>query len=309
MSFHFRDRLAGLVREAAAAGVMVGTSSWKYAGWCGQIYDEQRYLTRGRFSEAKFERECLREYAETFSTVCVDAGYYQFPSERWVEKLCGQVPETFRFSFKVTDAITIRRYSQQVRHGSLAGKMNPHFLNAELFCGSFLRPLTAMREQVGVLIFEFSQFYPSDFERGRDFVQMLDAFLGALPGGWQFAVEMRTRSLLVPEYFAMLARHGVAHVYNAWARMPGVGEQLAMAESQTADFTAARLLLTAGRSYAEAVERFSPYREVQARDDGVRADGKALLERAKKGKRPSFIYVNNRLEGNAPETIAVILES
>ena len=67
----YRQRIAQL----AAEDVFIGTSSWKYAGWCGQIYDEQRYLTRNKFSEAKFERECLSEYAQTFSTVCVDAGY------------------------------------------------------------------------------------------------------------------------------------------------------------------------------------------------------------------------------------------
>ncbi|MEO6788992.1 MAG: hypothetical protein ABI318_22950 [Chthoniobacteraceae bacterium] len=61
--------------QLAHSGIFVGTSSWKYPGWCGQFYDEQRYLTRGKFSEAKFERECLAEYAQTFSTICVDAGY------------------------------------------------------------------------------------------------------------------------------------------------------------------------------------------------------------------------------------------
>ena len=55
--------------ELARGGICIGTSSWKYPGWCGQLYDEQRYLTRSKFSEAQFERECLAEYAQTFSTV------------------------------------------------------------------------------------------------------------------------------------------------------------------------------------------------------------------------------------------------
>ena len=71
MNLQFLDTLADKVKEAAKTNVFIGTSSWKYSGWCGQIYDEQKYLTRGKFSEAKFERECLSEYAETFSTVCV----------------------------------------------------------------------------------------------------------------------------------------------------------------------------------------------------------------------------------------------
>lgn len=96
--------------ELARSGVFIGTSSWKYPGWCGQLYEEQRYLTRGKFTEAKFERECLTGYAQTFSTVCVDAGYYHFPSEKWIGGLCAQVPDHFRFGFKVTDEITIKKF-------------------------------------------------------------------------------------------------------------------------------------------------------------------------------------------------------
>jgi len=84
--------------QLADQGIFIGTSSWKYPGWCGLIYDEQRYLTRSKFSDAKFNRECLADYAETFRTVCVDAGYYQFPTESYVGELCGQVPDGFKFA-------------------------------------------------------------------------------------------------------------------------------------------------------------------------------------------------------------------
>ena len=49
------------------------------------IHDESRYMTRGKFSESRFERQCLAEYAETFKTVCVDAAYYRFPDLRYIE--------------------------------------------------------------------------------------------------------------------------------------------------------------------------------------------------------------------------------
>jgi hypothetical protein len=51
------------------------------------IYDEQRYVYRGKFSESRFERTCLTEYAEVFKTVCVDAAYYTFPSEKYLTGL------------------------------------------------------------------------------------------------------------------------------------------------------------------------------------------------------------------------------
>jgi len=52
-----------------AKGVFIGTSSWKYPGWRGQLYDEERYVTRGKFSESRFNRDCLAEYAEVFTSL------------------------------------------------------------------------------------------------------------------------------------------------------------------------------------------------------------------------------------------------
>jgi uncharacterized protein YecE (DUF72 family) len=298
------------VASLAAENVFIGTSSWKYAGWCGQIYDERCYITRNKFSKKRFEETCLAEYARTFSTVCVDAGYYKFPDEKYLEKLCAQVPDGFRFSFKVTDTITLKHYPNLPRFGALAGMDNRHFLNAGMFRESFLKPCEQFRDHIGALIFEFSQFYSRDFEHGRDFAAALDTFLGELPRGWQYGIEIRNKTFLQPEYFEMLSRHGVAHVFNSWSRMPPVSEQLAMEGSQTTDFMAARFLLTPGRKYEEAVKEFGPYKETKAADTDARAAGKALIAKAKRtSKRPSFIYVNNRLEGNALNTIKAMKDA
>ena len=165
----------------AAAAIYVGTSSWKYPGWCGLVYDEQRYVTRAKFSEAKFERTCLAEYAETFRTVCVDAGYYQFPTEKYLAGLCDQVPDGFKFGFKVTDEVTIKKFPGLPRFGPRGGTMNANFLNAGLFRERFLQACEPHREKIGPLLFEFSTFHAREFEHGCDFVAALDEFLGALP--------------------------------------------------------------------------------------------------------------------------------
>ena len=60
------SRLAPKLRTLADRGVYFGTSSWKYDGWLGSIYSRDRYVTRGKFSKAKFEENCLAEYAQTF---------------------------------------------------------------------------------------------------------------------------------------------------------------------------------------------------------------------------------------------------
>jgi hypothetical protein len=74
-----RQELADQVALLAVQGVYVGTSSWKYPGWCGTIYDRARYEYRGKFAETRFKRDCLAEYAEVFKTVCVDVGETRKP--------------------------------------------------------------------------------------------------------------------------------------------------------------------------------------------------------------------------------------
>src|SRR5438309_4067751 len=93
------------------------------------------------------------------------------------------------------------------RFGLRAGKPNENFLNTDLFATAFLKPCEDIRDKVGVLMFEFSRFYPTDYEHGRDFVADLDSFLGKLPRDWPYAIEMRNRFWLKDEYFGCLARH------------------------------------------------------------------------------------------------------
>src|SRR5690606_29363870 len=121
---------------------------------------------------------------EVFSTVCLDACYYTFPSEKWLEGLAKQVPAGFKFGFKVTGEITLAHFPNLRRFGKRAGSRNAHFLNAELFAREFITPCEAIREKVGVIIFEFSHFHESDYQRGRDFLPHLDTFLSRVPKGW-----------------------------------------------------------------------------------------------------------------------------
>src|ERR1035438_1641303 len=88
-----------------------------------------------------------------------------------------------------------KRFPNLPRFGVKAGQPNHDYLNANLFATAILTPCEAIREKVGVLMFEFSRFRPIDYEHGRDFANELDAFLGKLPKGWPYAVEIRNRGV------------------------------------------------------------------------------------------------------------------
>ena len=137
-------------------------------------------------------------------------------------------------------------------------------MNTELFTKAFLKPCEPFRKNVGILLFEFSKFYQSDYQHGRDFVSDLDKFLGHLPSGWPYGVEIRNRNFLHPEYFAVLKQHGATHVFNSWAEMPSVKDQLTLGGSRTnPTLCAARFLLKPGRKYEESVKLFEPYDKVK----------------------------------------------
>jgi hypothetical protein len=54
----------------------------------------------------------------------------------------------------------------------------------ELFAKAFLKPCEPVRHAIGLLMFEFSRFWPTDYEYGRNFIADLDKFPGQLPKGW-----------------------------------------------------------------------------------------------------------------------------
>jgi uncharacterized protein YecE (DUF72 family) len=304
----FRQLLAARLNTLAQQNIYLGTSSWKYDGWLGQIYTPERYFTRGRFSQKKFETECLNEYAETFPVVCGDFSFYQFPSESYWQRLFAASPPSLQFAFKVPEEITVKEWPKHLRYGARGGLLNESFLNARLFEAAFLRPLERYRQRVAVMIFEFGTLPKRHYENIEPFAADLRQFLSDLPPGWRYSVEIRNQEFFEPRYFDALRKHNVAHVFNSWTRMPDLPNQAAIPQAYTADFLVARALLRPGRAYEQAVQKFQPYKEIQEVNPPARAGLRELIERARATRQTAFLFVNNRLEGNAPSTIQAVTE-
>lgn len=307
-SWFNRERLRDRLAELAAQNIFIGTSSWKYDGWLGQIYSPDRYLVRGRFSQKKFQDECLSEYASIFPIVCGDFTFYQFPSEAYWRRLFASAPASLKYAFKAPEEITVKTFPKHPRYGGRAGERNSSYLDPLLLRNAFLDLLEPYGARVAGLIFEFGTFSKQCYQDVRQFVDELDPFLAALPPSFRYGVEIRNREFLDSDYFACLRRHRVAHVFNAWTRMPLLREQMAIADAYTADFTVTRGLLRQGRSYENAVAKFSPYKQVQDPNPEVRESLKNQISRARERNQPSYIFVNNRLEGNAPQTIEAVVD-
>jgi hypothetical protein len=91
--------------------------------------------------------------------------------------------------------------------------------------------------------------------------------------------------------------------------MPTLDQQAQLPGALTADFTVVRALLACGRGYEQAVKTFEPYREIKESNEGAREGIRQIAKETRSLKKDAFIYINNRLEGNAPSTIEAVVDS
>ena len=286
------------------ANVRFGTSTWTYDGWAGEVYHR---AYRGAQPARRLE-----EYARypLFRTVGIDSAFYDPPTEEVLAAYARALPPGFPCVSKVWDRITARRFNQDARWGNLAGQRNPDFLNADLFKDAVLGPYAhAFRDHAGAFVFEFQAMRGKDLPEPAQWAGELDEFLRQLPRDFRYAVELRNPELLSDAHGAVLARHGVAHVFNSWNEMLPIGAQLELPWTFPAGFTVARALLRPGRAYADAVKLFEPYDRIRDPQPEVRNDLLHVVAEVMRRRLEALLLVNNRLEGNAPGTIRALVEA
>jgi uncharacterized protein YecE (DUF72 family) len=156
------------------------------------------------------------------------------------------------------------------------------------------------------------QFPPAPRGSGAslaEFAERLDAFLGALPRDFSYAVELREERLLTDEYRRVLSRHGAAHVYNAATAMPMPAAQAERVPPAGAPFVVVRLLLRPGTGYDERREEFLPFDRIVDPNPELRAQVVSLVRGAlERPETPVYVLVNNKAEGCAPATIRALAE-
>jgi uncharacterized protein YecE (DUF72 family) len=294
------DEFAELARRLPPV-VYFGTSSWNYPGWQGLVYHE---LRPSRTNSAAL----LEEYARfpLFRTVGIDSTFYTPATPDTLRRYAERLPAGFPCVSKVWDRLTIHTFSK-LKDPKRAGERNPDFLNPELFLEAIYDPCDRhFRGHTGPFVFEFQAIGRGGGVDADRFCELLDRFFEALPREGRYAVELRNEEFLTPGYFAVLARHRVAHLFNSWTRMPPIGAQLDLPNAVTGEFLVARALLRPGRYYDDAVDAFAPYDRIREPVPELREDLLRLMRLAVERDLPAYILVNNRAEGSSPLTIAAI---
>ncbi|NIM92747.1 MAG: DUF72 domain-containing protein [Anaerolineales bacterium] len=246
--------------ETKKGRLFLGTQGFSFDDWVGPFYPE-----------GTPKKAYLEAYVQHFPTVEIDSTFYGVPRETTIQSWHRRSPDDFLFSAKFPRLITHEK------------KLDRAIGDAE----HFVQTMNGLGDKLGVLTIQFAyDFTPDYFDR-------LDDFLGSLAEGPRYAVEVRNRAWLTPDFGEMLSNHNTALVLQDLHYMPKL-------DWITADFTVIRWL---GRR--KDISEF----------DRIQIDRTEVLQKWAE-KVDSFIdrgfdiygYFNNHFAGHSPASVRQFAE-
>ncbi|HSH00481.1 MAG TPA: DUF72 domain-containing protein, partial [candidate division Zixibacteria bacterium] len=266
----------------------LGTSSFSENSWVGPFYP--RGTKPGDY---------LRHYATRFDTVEIDATYYAIPSARTVDGWSAKTPDDFVFAAKFPRSIVHCGEGPRPR-GDLV--LTPRTYPDR---DAFLNVMGRLGGKLGPLLIQFPYFNKQAFADRREFVERLDTFLDELSTDFRYAVEIRNRAWLQPDFMETLSRHNCALTLLDQAWMPHGAEFAEQIDPITTDFSYVRLI--GDRAEIEAITE--TWDKVVI-DRGESIDRWAeLLKTIMRRDINVFAYINNHYAGHAPVTCEQLAET
>jgi uncharacterized protein YecE (DUF72 family) len=250
----------------------IGTSAFTAAGWEGAFYPNGMKPS-----------DYLTYYATRFNSVEVDSTFYRAPSKSTVQGWAKKTPDGFVFAAKVPQVIT---------HEKVLVDCDAEFKE-------FVQTMDLLGDKLGPLLFQFGYFNKKAFVGVNDFLARLRPFLKKLPKGHKFAVEIRNKNWLAPQFVETLRERGVALALNDQSWMPRPTQWFEKFDPITADFTYLRWL--GDRKGIE--EKTKVWNEVIVDRRTDLAEWAEIMGKVHKRKIQIFAYANNHYAGFGPATV------
>jgi uncharacterized protein YecE (DUF72 family) len=188
--------------EKSRGRLLLGTQGFSFPDWVGPFYPAGTATNL-----------YLEQYAQRFPIVEIDSTFYGAPRAKTVQGWRERTPQNFRFAAKFPKVVTHEK------------KLDRALGDAE----AFVATMQALGDKLAVLILQFA------YDFTPDHIDRLDEFLGNLPDGPRYAVEVRNRAWLTINLSEMLSNHNVAMVLQDLHYMPKL-------DWITTDFTVIRWL-------------------------------------------------------------------
>ena len=167
-----------------------------------------------------------------------------------------------------------------------------------------MEAMDQLGEKLGPLLFQFGYFNRSVFRGVNDFLARLRPFLKKLPKDHKFAVEIRNKNWLVPQFIETLRERGVALALIDQSWMPRPAQWFEKLDPIAADFTYVRWL--GDRKGIE--ERTKVWNEVIVDRSRELSEWTEILGKVHKRKIQIYAYANNHYAGYSPATVEMFQE-
>jgi uncharacterized protein YecE (DUF72 family) len=250
----------------------IGTSAFTAAGWPGTFYPDDLP-----------ERDYLTFYATKFDTVEVDSTFYRIPALTTVQGWDSKTPKDFIFAAKVPQIITHEKI----------------LVDCDDDLKQFLKVMDALGDKLGPLLFQFGYFNKKTFVGVNDFLARLRPFLKKLPKDRKFAVEIRNKAWLVPQFVETLRDRGIALALIDQSWMPRPEAWFEKFDPITADFTYVRWL--GDRKGIE--QQTKVWDKIIVDRNAELSEWAEILGKVHKRKIQIFAYANNHYAGYGPATV------
>jgi uncharacterized protein YecE (DUF72 family) len=250
----------------------IGTSAFTAAGWEGSFYPDGT-------KPADF----LRYYAQHFNSVEIDSTFYRIPSASTVRSWANKTPDGFVFAAKVPQVITHEKV----------------LVDCEAEFKQFVETMELLGDKLGPLLLQFGYFNKKAFVGVNDFLARLRPFLRKLPKGRKFAVEIRNKNWLVPQFAETLRERGVALALIDQSWMPRPAQWFEKFDPITAGFTYVRWL--GDRKQIE--EQTKVWDKIIVDRRAELAEWVEVLKTVHKRKIQILAFANNHYAGYGPGTI------
>lgn len=277
----------------------IGTCSWKYDSWKGIIYP----------NDAKFNY--LEEYSKYFNTVEIDQWFWslfdkdkiRLPNPKDVNEYYKSVPDSFQFTIKLPNSITLTHYYKKSKSAPLIP--NDNFLSKKLF-DTILKKLEPMKEKIGILMFQFEYLNKQKMSSQIEFQDKFSSFISKCSDEFNYGIEIRNPNYLNQTYFDFLKDDGLAHVFLQGYYMPDIFGLFQKFEKSIKKQTVIRLhgpdrKGIEERSGSDWSKRIEP-------NESELKKVVEMIQTLQKKKVDLFVNVNNHFEGSAPLTIKRIEE-
>ncbi|MGI6438840.1 MAG: DUF72 domain-containing protein [Sphaerochaetaceae bacterium] len=268
--------------------IIFGTCSWKYPSWKGLVYS----------SDLK-PMEYLQEYAQHYSMVEVDQWFWSLgessfalPEKEVVTTYNNQTPESFRFTIKCPNALTLPFTPKQ--------HINTSFLDEKVY-SQFLASLEPIHNKIGLLMLQFGYLNKQMIENQKAFEVRLSTFFDAIDSSFPLGIEMRNPKWINGQWFEFLSLHNIAPVFIQGYWLDDIVQTIRRYEHLLPQTISIRL---------HGEDRKGIEQEAQNRWDTLiwpknreLAQVAQLLTHLSESGRTVYVQVNNHYEGSAPQTI------